>query len=93
MLEVQRDVGAVRRGLVGEPIRIELPTPPALTPSVMAEARPSLAVQAKQGAGLLGKYGPWAVGVLTLLSELASIFRPDYVGPIRAILRLLLGAP
>lgn len=94
-LAVLRELQALRRAV--DPTRTIFipPIPPVSTPPLSNGAghpeRPSLAVQSKRGAVKLGKVGPWVVGVLSIAGQLAALARPEYVGPLTAILRALGG--
>lgn len=75
-------------------IRSRFPDPPALPPaaggsSLTPAPRPSLAVQAVQKAGSLGKYGLIALGALGLAAQVAAVFKPGLVGPIQTLTDLI----
>ena len=73
-----------------------LPSPESLvppsTPTVATPApssRPSMAAKAAKDAGKFGRALMVATGVLTIAGQIASLWRPEYTGPIEQALRLL----
>ncbi len=61
---------------------------PNTSPSPIPEAPKSRAVLAAGAAMNIGKYTALAVGVLGLAVQVASIWRPDLVGPLQNLLKL-----
>ncbi len=61
---------------------------PNTSPSPIPEPPKSRAVMAAGAAMNVGKYTALAVGVLGLAVQVASIWRPDLVGPLQNLLKL-----
>lgn len=51
--------------------------------------RPSMAAKAAIGGGKVAKVAMIATGVLTVAGQLATLWRPEYTGPIAQALKLL----
>ncbi len=65
---------------------------PNTSPSLTPEAPKSRAVVAGKAALNVGKYTAVIVGVLGLAVQVASLWRPDLVGPLQTLLKLF-GVP
>jgi hypothetical protein len=65
---------------------------PNTAPSLTPEAPKSRAVVAGKAALNVGKYTAVIVGVLGLAVQVASLWRPDLVGPLQTLLKLF-GVP
>jgi hypothetical protein len=89
---VAADVQAIKLALVVQPnvLRVSsLPSPGSLMPdSGEPVRRPSMAVKAVKGAGVLGKWSAIVLGGLTLLGQIAAQTSPQYQGPVTAIVEL-----
>lgn len=81
----RREASSLRQELIL--LREALPTrPESLSP-------PSKRQQAAKAVGDVARLTTIAIGVLGVATQVAAMFRPDLVGPLQTLLKLLGGAP
>jgi len=82
---VQQDSAELRKLLKDPPALPSAAGGSSLSPA----PTPSMAVQAAQKAGSLGKYTLIVIGALGVASQVAALFKPGLVGPIQVLIDLL----